>query len=87
MPGVKLYRSIARMDSRTLFDVGREPAAGPTEAHWRSSAQRAYYGLLHEVLGILGRWGFAAPPRDKVHTFARLKLIYATDPDLKAALH
>ena len=42
-----------------------------------------YYALLQEVLGSLGRWGFAAPPRDRVHTFARLKFVYATDPDLK----
>jgi hypothetical protein len=39
--------------------------------------------LLHEALGTLQRWGFSLPPRDKVHTFARLKLVYATDPDLK----
>jgi hypothetical protein len=42
-----------------------------------------YYALLHEVLGMLRRWGFSLPPRDKVHTFARLKLVYATDLDLK----
>jgi hypothetical protein len=71
------------MDCRTLLDVGRELAAGRTEAHWRSSVGRAYYALLHEVLGALGRWGFSLPPRDKVHTFARLKFVYATDPDLK----
>jgi hypothetical protein len=71
------------MDGRALVDVGRELAAGSTEAHWRSSVGRAYYALLHEVLGALRRWGFALPPRDKVHTFARLKFVYATDPDLK----
>ena len=80
---MSFYRSIARMNGRTLLDVGRELAAGPTEAHWRSSVGRAYYALLHEVLGSLGRWGFALPPRDKVHTFARLKFVYASDPDLK----
>jgi hypothetical protein len=71
------------MDGRALLDVAAELAAGSTEAHWRSSVGRAYYALLHEVLAALRRWGFAVPPRDKVHTFGRLKLIYATDPDLK----
>ncbi len=71
------------MDGRALLDVGREMAAGSTEAHWRSSVGRAYYGLLHEVLGALRHWSFALPPRDKVHSFARIKFVYATDPDLK----
>jgi hypothetical protein len=71
------------MDGRALLDVARELAAGSTEPHWRSSVGRTYDALLHEVLGTLRRWGFSLPPRDKVHTFARLKLVYATDPDLK----
>jgi hypothetical protein len=71
------------MDGRAFLDVARELAAGSSEAHRRSSVGRAYYALLHEVLGTLQRWGFSPPPRDKVHTFARLKLVYATDPDLK----
>ncbi len=71
------------MDGRTLLDVGQDLAAGPSEAHWRSSVGRTYYALLHEVLGALRRWGFVLPPCDKVHTFARLKFVYASDPDLK----
>ena len=71
------------MDGRALLDVARELAAGSSEAHWRSSVGRAYYALLHQVLEMLLRWGFSLPPRDKVHTFARLKLVYATDADLK----
>jgi hypothetical protein len=71
------------MDGRALLDVARELAAGSSEPHWRSSVGRSYYALLHEVLGTLQRWGFSLPPRDRVHTFARLKLIYATDRDLK----
>jgi hypothetical protein len=71
------------MNGRALFDVARELAAGSSEAHWRSSAGRSYYALLNEVLGTLRRWGFSLPPRDKMHTFARLKLVYSTDSDLK----
>jgi hypothetical protein len=71
------------MDGRAFLDLDRELAAGPSEAHWRSSVGRSYYAVLHEVLGTLRRWGFALPARDKVHTFARLKLVYATDLDLK----
>jgi hypothetical protein len=71
------------MDGRAFLDVARELAAGTREAHWRSSVARAYYALLHEVLDALRGWGFSLPPRDKVHSFARLKLVYATDPDLK----
>ncbi len=71
------------MDGRAFLDVARDLAAGPGEPHWRSGVGRAYYALLHEVLDALRRWGFSLPARDKVHSFARLKLIYATDPDLK----
>ncbi len=71
------------MDGRALLDVARELTAGSSEAHWRSSVGRAYYALLHEVLGALRRWSFSLPPRDRVHTFARLKLVFSTDPDLK----
>jgi hypothetical protein len=71
------------MDGRSLLEIGRELAARSTEAHRRSSVGRAYDALLHEVLGALARWGFALPPRDKVHSFARLKFIDATHPDLK----
>ena len=71
------------MDGRAFLDVARDLAAGSGEPRWRSGVGRAYYALLHEVLDALRRWGFSLPARDKVHSFARLKLIYATDPDLK----
>ena len=66
---------------RALIDVARELAAGSSKAQWRSSVGRAYYALLHEILATLRHWGFSTPPRDKVHTFARLRLVYATDLD------
>ncbi len=71
------------MNGRAWLEVARELSAGAGEAHWRSSVRRTYYALLHEVLARLGLWGFSRPARDKVHTFARLKLVYATDSDLK----
>jgi hypothetical protein len=48
-----------------------------------SGVGRAYYGLLREVLSALRRWGFSLPARDQVHFFARLKPVFATDPDPK----
>ena len=71
------------MDGRAWLEVAGELAAGAGEAHWRASVGRAYYALLHEVIDRLGQWGFSPPPRDKVHTFARLKLVYATAHDRK----
>lgn len=71
------------MTGRAWLDVARELSTGPGEAHWRASVGRSYYVLLHEVLETLQRWGRSLPPRDKVHTFARLQLVYATDADLK----
>jgi hypothetical protein len=71
------------MDGRAFLDIARELAAGSSEPYWRSSVGRANYALLHEVLGKLRLWGFPLPARDKVHMFARIKLVYATDADLK----
>jgi hypothetical protein len=73
----------ARVDGRSLLHVGKELPAGSTEAHWRFSMGRAYCALLYEVLGALGRSDFALPPRDKIHTFAGVKFVSATDPNLK----
>jgi hypothetical protein len=71
------------MGGRAWLDVARELLAGSSEAHWRASAGRSYYALLHEVLARLRQWGFSPPARDKVHAFARIKLIFASDLDLK----
>jgi hypothetical protein len=61
----------------------RDLAAGPTEAYWRTAAVNAYYALLLECRDALERWGVPLPPRQNVHSFVRLKLLYATDADLK----
>jgi hypothetical protein len=71
------------MDGRAFLDVAKRSAAGATEADWRDAGGRAYYSLFLEARDALRRWGFVAPRRDPAHAFVRLKLIYATQPDLK----
>jgi hypothetical protein len=71
------------MDGREFLPVARELAAGPTEAHWRAAVGRAYYALFLEMREALVRWGVAIPPKQNVHAFVRLKLVYAKDADLK----
>lgn len=71
------------MDGRAFLEVARELVQGLTEAHRRAAAGRAYYALMLEARELLDRWGLSHPPRDKVHDFVRLKLLYSADPDLK----
>src|SRR5437899_12670360 len=73
----------ATMNGRDYLTVARELAAGPTEAHWRTAAGRAYYALMIECRDALRRWGFVPAARDNVHTFVRLRLTFAAYPDLK----
>jgi hypothetical protein len=37
-----------------------------------------------EVREALQHWGFVPAPRDSVHTFARLRCLFAADTDLKS---
>jgi uncharacterized protein (UPF0332 family) len=70
------------MDGRAFLVVARELAAGSTAAHWRSAAGRAYYALFLEARDHLERGGFVPQKRDPVHSFVRLRFIYAADADL-----
>jgi hypothetical protein len=71
------------MDGRAFLDVARELVQGPSEAHWRAAASRAYYALMLEGRTALERWGFSLPPQHQIHAFVRLRFLYAPDSDLK----
>jgi hypothetical protein len=43
----------------------------------------AYYALLLECRDVMVQWGLPAASRQQVHAQVRLRLIYASDTDLK----
>jgi hypothetical protein len=71
------------MDGRAFLDPARDAAGGPTESYWRAAVVSAYYALMLECRDALTHWGIPVPPRQNIHTFVRLKLVYSTDPELK----
>jgi uncharacterized protein (UPF0332 family) len=71
------------MQGRAFLKVARQLLSGGSEASLRSATGRAYYGLMHECRESLYRWGIPTPPRENVHSFVRLRFIYAADAGLK----
>src|SRR4051794_23862576 len=72
------------MDGRAFLAVARNLASGPTEAHRRAAAGRGYHAPMPECLSALLRWGFAVPPRENLHSFVRLRFLFASEADPKA---
>lgn len=71
------------MDGRAFLDVADRLALRQTEADWRTSAGRAYYGLFQECRAALEAWGFVPASGEQVHRFVRLHFAYPADADLK----
>ena len=69
------------MKGRLFLDPARDLLAGPTEAHRRAAAGRAYYAAFQEAHSALKRWGVVIPARENIHAFVRLRFLYADDPD------
>jgi hypothetical protein len=70
------------MDGKAFLAPARLLLAQPQEAFWRAATGRAYYALFLEARDTLRRWGFVPAKRDSAHSFVRLRMTYAADPDL-----
>ena len=71
------------MRGRAFLDSARRLNQGRVEADWRTAAGRAYYAVLQEAKSALQRWGFSVPGRNQLHSWVRLRFVYAADADLK----
>ena len=72
------------MRGREFLDLAREFLALVTSPrHWRAVVIHAYYALLFECRDAMARWGLPPAPGQQVHAQVRLRLVYASDADLK----
>lgn len=70
------------MDGRAFLAVAHALARGPVEAHWRTAAGRAYYGLFLECRDTLLRWGIVLPAQQSVHRDVRLRFLIRSHAEL-----
>ena len=73
------------MQGREFLDLAQELlATGSQPRHWRAAIIHAYYALLLECRDAMARWRLPPMNRHQVHAQVRLRLVYATDADLKS---
>ena len=72
------------MQGREFLVLARELlASGTMPRHWRGAIIHTYYALFLECRDIMMRWGLPPIPRQQAHSQVKLRLVYATDADLK----
>ncbi len=71
------------MAGRGFLNPARDSVRGATSDHWRSAAVDTYYALMLECRDTLLRWGLTLPRRDNLHTWVRLRFLYAKHAELK----
>jgi hypothetical protein len=71
------------MNGRAFLIPAGQVLLQPQEVFWRTAAGRAYYALFLEARETLFTWGFLPSRRDNMHSFVRLRMTYAADPDLR----
>ena len=54
--------------------LAKQLAGGTSEAEWRTSISRSYYGAFHVARTLLADLGFVIPPDDKAHTHVYWRL-------------
>lgn len=69
------------MDFRTFLNLAEGLVAGGTEAEWRTSVSRAYYGAFHVACDLLHILGFSVPHADRAHAYASLRLSNCLDDE------
>jgi hypothetical protein len=70
------------MDGRAFLVVARDTLRGSTEAHWRTTAGRAYYALMLELRDTYVSWGLSPPTRGNVHQYVHHRGYATKDADM-----